>query len=348
MIFKNLTPQQLAIYSAGLISLILALLSSTVRFFISDFWLSLFLSSLGTFIVAYFVNLFFLKKYIFRKIKLIYKTIHSLKRNPANKIKTVDSREQVIEDVEKDVAIWARDRQAEIDQLKTLENYRREFLGNVSHELKTPIFNIQGYVHTLLDGGINDPEINLRYLDRTVKNVSRLITIVEDLETISKFETGNLVLDLHKFNIRELVEEVFESLDYKAQEVGISLEFKVGADQDQMVMADREYVRQVLDNLVLNSIKYGQPNGVTKVAFYDMDKNVLVEVADSGIGIAQEHLKHVFDRFYRVDKSRAREAGGSGLGLSIVKHIIEAHDQTINVRSNLGVGSTFGFTLAKG
>ncbi|MCB0667416.1 MAG: sensor histidine kinase [Saprospiraceae bacterium] len=346
--FKNLTPRQIAIYSgfaSGVAVYILFILFNLLSPNL-DWWqlLIAFIVLVG---LTYSVNLFFLKKYIFRKIKLIYKTIHRLKLDPSQKQRNIDSDDHIIEDVEKDVAIWARNQQAEIEQLKTLENYRRDFLGNVSHELKTPIFNIQGYIHTLLDGGINDNTINLKYLDRTSKNVERLITIVDDLETISKLESGNLVLDIRKFDIKELVKEVFEAHELSAQRRNIHLLFKDGAAQSFQVKADREYIRQVVDNLVLNSIKYGNPEGFTKVGFYDMDKYILVEVADNGIGIPQEHLKHVFDRFYRVDKSRSRDAGGSGLGLSIVKHIIEAHNQTINVRSAPDVGSTFGFTMEK-
>jgi len=346
--FKNLTPRQIAVYSA-----FVSALSVFIGFLIFNvynsglIWWNLLLSLVILIGISYTVNLFFLKKYIFRKIKLIYKTIHRLKLDPSQKQTIIDSDDHIIEDVEKDVALWARNQQQEIEQLKTLENYRREFLGNVSHELKTPIFNIQGYIHTLLDGGIHDDSINTKYLDRTARNVDRLITIVDDLVAISKLESGNLVLDIRKFDIKELVKEVFETHELTAQRLSVQLIFKEGAAQAFQVKADREYIRQVVDNLVLNSIKYGNPDGFTKVAFYDMDKYILVEVADNGLGIGQEHLKHVFDRFYRVDKSRSRDAGGSGLGLSIVKHIIEAHNQTINVRSSPEVGSTFGFTLAK-
>jgi two-component system phosphate regulon sensor histidine kinase PhoR len=297
--------------------------------------------------VAYLVNIYFLKKYIYRKIKLIYKNIHQLKLNPSQKTRKIDVSENIIEDVEKEVATWAQKQQLEIDQLKTLENYRRDFLGNVSHELKTPIFNIQGYVHTLIDGGLYDQNINEKFLERTVKNVDRLITIVDDLETISKLESGQLVLEMRKFDIKELAHQVFESHELKAIEQGIKLAFKEGAGKAFYVRADREYIRQVLDNLVLNSIKYGREKGTTKISFYDMDRLILIEVSDNGIGMEEKHLKHVFDRFYRVDKSRSREAGGSGLGLSIVKHIMEAHNQTINVRSSPNLGSTFGFTLEK-
>ncbi len=346
--FKNLTPRQIAIYSSIVITIIyLVVFISLGRQVRSSEFFELILSVFIVLVTAYFVNLYFLKKYIFRKIKLIYKTIHRLKLDPARKLKNVDSDDNIIEEVEQEVAEWADYHQREIDQLKSLENYRREYLGNVSHELKTPIFNIQGYVHTLIDGGLHDQTVNERYLDRTAKNVDRLITIVDDLETISKLESGQMVLELEYFDIRELAAEVFEMHELKAASKGIKLIFKEGANQSFMVNADREYIRQALDNLVINSINYGAMNGVSKVAFYDMDRNVLIEVADNGSGIEEKHLKHVFDRFYRVDKSRSREVGGSGLGLSIVKHIIEAHNQTINVRSSPGLGSTFGFTLEK-
>ena len=194
---------------------------------------------------------------------------------------------------------------------------------------------------------LHDENINVKYLKRSAKNVERLITIVDDLETISRLESGQLVLDLQKFDIKELVSEVFETHEFLARKRNIALIFKEGANQSFMVKADREYIRQVLDNLVVNSLKYGKDNGLTKVSFYDMEKFILVEISDNGLGMEEKHLKHVFDRFYRVDKSRSREVGGSGLGLSIVKHIIEAHNQTINVRSSPGLGSTFGFTLEK-
>ncbi len=347
--FKNLTPRQIAIYSAMVITAFMLIIWSVLTALLnSDSWtFRSMLLLVFLVVVSYLVNLFFLKKYIFRKIKLIYKSIHSLKLDPRIKQKQIASDDHIIEDVEKEVSLWADDRVKEIEHLKTLETYRREFLGNVSHELKTPIFSIQGYVHTLIDGGINDDSINLKYLDRTSKNVDRLITIVEDLETISSLESGSLSIDKRQFEIKELVSEVFEAHELMSQEMGINLIFKESAAHPFHVSADREYIRRVLDNLIINSIKYGKQGGTTKVSFYDMHKYILVEVADDGLGISEEHLKHVFDRFYRVDKSRSREAGGSGLGLSIVKHIMDAHGQTINVRSSPGLGSTFGFTLAK-
>ncbi len=344
--FKNLTPRQIATFSSGLITVILFLFIFGFRQMgaVSVDNKYLFVIPAFSFVVAYFVILFFLEKFIYRKIKLIYKNIHKSKLSKKEK---VDLSSDIIEEVDKEVADWATDQQTEIDNLKSLENYRREFLGNISHELKTPIFNIQGYIHTLLDGGLFDENINKEYLQRAAKNVDRLQTIVDDLDSISKLESGRLMLEIQDFGIKKLADEVFEDVEMVAKEKGVSLSFKDGAAVDFYVKADRESIRQVFTNLITNSIKYGQAEGYTKVSFYDMDKYILVEVADNGIGISEEHLNHVFDRFYRVDKSRSRQQGGSGLGLSIVKHIIEAHQQTINVRSVKGKGSTFGFTLEK-
>lgn len=296
---------------------------------------------------AYFIIIFYLKKYIYRKIKLIYKTIHKHKLSANEKNNDVDISKNIIDEVEKEVLEWADNQKKEIDKYKSWAEYRRKFVGDISHELKTPIFNVQGYVHTLLDGGLKDEKVNVSFLEKAAKNIHRLHTIVEDLEAISRLESGELMLEMQNFDIKELAEEVFEDLEIKANEKNISLEFKEGAAANYNVRADRESIRQILMNLVHNSIKYGNENGRTKLGFYDMDKNILIEVADNGIGIPKKHLRHVFDRFYRVDKSRSRAQGGSGLGLSIVKHIIEGHQQTINVRSTAQVGSTFGFTLKK-
>ena len=346
---KNPTPRAIALFSALWISLVMALFGIVLvilKEWVFPVWF-LPLLTLMAFVSSFLVFFYYLRKYIYRKIKLIYKTIHKQKLRPEEKSSSVDMSTTVIDDVEKEVAIWADSQAKEIQQLRNWQEYRRRFLGDISHELKTPIFNIQGYLETLLDGGIHDPSIQTTYLERAVKNVERLNTIVEDLEVISRLESGELILEMQNFDIRALTDEVFEELEMKAEERGIKLCFKPGADQHFKVRADRESVRQVLVNLVNNSIKYGNEGGTTKVGFYDMDRNILVEVADNGIGIPPEQINHVFERFYRVDKSRSRERGGSGLGLSIVKHIIEAHHQTINVRSTYNLGSTFGFTLAK-
>lgn len=249
--------------------------------------------------------------------------------------------------VENEVREWVAKKEEEIDSLKELENYRKNFLGNISHELKTPIFSVQGYIHTLLDGGLQDDHVNRRFLTKAANNIERLETIVSDLEIIAKLEAATLQLELQSFDIKQLTQEVMDEVEVQAQSRNINLKLKNGADQSFMVEADREYIRTVLVNLIVNSIKYGKENGQTQMAFYDMENYILVEIADNGIGIAEKHLKHLFDRFYRVDKSRSRERGGSGLGLSIVKHIVEAHNQTVNVRSTAGLGTTIGFTLQK-
>ena len=346
---KNPTPQQIATLSSIWVMSSLALV-------VAIFWLlgwfsmnviGLIALVITSWAVSYFIITYYLKKYIYRKIKLIYKSIHRHKLAPEEKAGSVDIRSDIIDDVEREVADWADTQAKEIEELKSWQSYRRRFLGDISHELKTPIFNIQGYLETLIDGGLHDPKINVQYLERASKNVDRLNTIVEDLEAISRLESGEMILDIENFDIHELCSEVFEDLEMKAGENNITLLFKPGAEQHYRVKADRENIRQVFTNLIHNSIKYGKTGGSTKVGFYDMDKYILVEVADNGIGISPDNINHVFERFYRVDKSRSRDRGGSGLGLSIVKHIIEAHKQTINVRSSQSLGSTFGFTLEK-
>jgi two-component system phosphate regulon sensor histidine kinase PhoR len=346
---KNIKPKQLSLYAAGIIGGI-ALLLGLVAFItglVNGPWYIAVIFGLVIFFSAHLIILNVLKTYIYRRVKLIYKSIYSSKRS-ARVRSDIDLNRDIISEVEKEVSEWTNQQQKEIDSLKSLEAYRRNFMGDVSHELKTPVFSIQGYLHTLLDGGLYDESINHAFIEKAARNADRLQTIIEDLESISRLESGRMELDLTRFDIKELTEEVFEELEIMARNNGTELTFKEGAGSSMMVSADRGAIRQVLVNLIANSIKYGkQGGGITKLSFYDMDNRVLVEVADNGIGISKDHHKHLFDRFYRVDKSRSREQGGSGLGLSIVKHIIEAHEQTINVRSTIDEGSTFGFTLDK-
>lgn len=346
---KNPTPQLISIYASLWISAIMLVLLVTLAIFkISNIGFGLIaLLILGIFLTCYFVFSYFLKNYIYRKIKLIYKNIRSTKVSGSENSNSIDLSNNIFEEVGEEVALWAENRNKEIETLKAMETYRRNFLGDISHELKTPIFNIQGYIHTLLEGGLYDEKINKNFLTRAANNVERLNFIVEDLEEISRLETGEMKLDVQSFGIRELSEEVIEDLEMTAEEMNIELSIKEGADQNIKVKADREKIRRVLMNLVVNSIKYGKKNGQTKIGFYDMDNYILIEIADNGIGIEEQYLKRVFERFFRADKSRSRKQGGSGLGLSIVKHIVEAHKQTINLRSTYGVGSTFGFTLEK-
>lgn len=237
---------------------------------------------------------------------------------------------------------------SEINILKDQENYRREFLGNISHELKTPLFTIQGYILTLLDGAMKDKKVREKYIIRAAKGVDRLISIVKDLDLITQFESGIKTVDKSKFNIYELVDNVFELMEFEAEKNNISLQTEKDENNPNYVYADKERIIQVLTNLVVNSIKYGTENGFTKVVVENSDnENLIIKVIDNGEGIEEEHLPRLFERFYRIDKNRSRKKGGSGLGLSIVKHIIEAHNQQIFVKSEIGVGTEFSFTLSK-
>jgi two-component system phosphate regulon sensor histidine kinase PhoR len=297
--------------------------------------------------VGFLITRFSIETFIYNKVKIIYKNIHELKvgndDDEAEAARTTD-----LDMVTREVSEWAEQRRNEIAELREREDFRREFIGNISHELNTPIFNIQGYLLTLLDGGLEDPEINKRYLRRANKSVDRMIGIVNDLNTISALEANRVTLNMSSFDIVELVKETFEMLEDNAKERKITLRFKKEYDSTFKVEADREKVAQVLINLIMNAIKYGNSKGYVEVRFYDMHHQILVEVADNGVGIPQQDIPRIFERFYRVDKSRNREAGGTGLGLSIVKHILEAHKQSINARSSENVGTTFSFTLKKG
>lgn len=304
---------------------------------------------LAMFVSLYYLLVYVMEKFIYSKIKLIYKTIHTEKLSKTQKKvhrKGLHGGE-ILAEIESEVSQWTANRNEEIDEMKRVEAYRREFLGNVSHELKTPLFNIQGFILTLLDGGINDETINMQFLEKSQRNIQRMITIVEDLEIISRLETGEAVPELSNFALVPLVQEVFEFLEPAAREKNIKLFFAKEYASSVWVNADKEKIRAVLINLIQNSLKYGNVGGRTKVSIYDMDENYLIEISDDGVGIEEQHISRLFERFYRVDKHRSRQGGGSGLGLAIVKHIIEAHKQTINVRSALGIGSTFSFTLAK-
>jgi two-component system phosphate regulon sensor histidine kinase PhoR len=298
------------------------------------------------FAVSYFIFRYTLDRFIYSKIRLIYKSIHSVKAGKGERVRFKPGAD-VIENVRNDVERWEGIHQEEIDRLKQLEQYRRDFIGNISHELKTPLFNVQGYVETLLDGGLEDPMINKEYLRRTEKSVERLIRIVEDLDEIAQLESGQISLNISRFDIVALTREVIDLLEMKARkyEVMITLPEQ---QKPLMVEGDREKIRQVLTNIIDNTIRYRNEQAPrTKIGFFDMDENILTEVTDNGIGIDQEEVPRVFERFYRTGRGRAKSKKGKGLGLAIVKHIIEAHQQTVNVRSTIGVGTTFGFTLRK-
>lgn len=337
-----------------LLSIILSLFVFSVIFVLFRFLFKIenaFYFSFGVLVVCipifYFVLKYAIERFLYDRIRVLYKTILTSKQQSLKKDNDLTSKEILIENVNNEVKLWADKQAKEISELKKLEAYRREFLGNVSHELKTPITTIQGYVLTLLEGGIEDENINIKYLQRTAKSIDRLIAIVNDLEEISKFEAGVIELNINKINFALIVSEVIEFMEIKARKKNIKLEFVPFSDYQTNVWGDKEKLKQVLINLIDNSLKYGKDNGKTTISTFEMDDHILVEISDNGIGIEENELPRVFERFYRTEKSRTRAAGGTGLGLAIVKHIIEAHHQTIHVRSNIDVGSTFSFTLKK-
>ena len=278
--------------------------------------------------------------YIQDRVRIIYKTIRRLKGSTSHV--HLDMGQDIVEQVNRDVMTWADSQIEEITTLREADTFRKEFIGNLAHELKTPIFNIQGFILTLLEGGLNDPEINRNFLLKAAKNVDRMAGLLEDLDVITKMESGTLDIELVPFDLLEIIRETMESLEPKARRSEIDLRLKKGFDASQiMVKGDSAKIVQVLTNLIVNSINYGSEEGHTEIRYYDADDAILVEVADNGIGISESHLARVFERFYRVDKSRSRHAGGSGLGLAIVKHIVSHHQGHLEITSDIGVGSVF-------
>jgi two-component system phosphate regulon sensor histidine kinase PhoR len=307
-------------------------------------WWILFAFCILSYVFSFFVIQFRVERFIYKRVKKIYDDLTllestNLTRGPIN---------TDMGTLTKEIDKFARDKKLEIETLKVREQYRKEFFGNVSHELKTPLFTVQGYILTLLDGAMENPKIRKKYLERASKGVERLVYIINDLDMITKLEIGDLSLNIESFDIVELVKSVFEMFEMQASEKDITLTFDIDYPNPIMVNADKERIQQVLINLVVNSIKYGREKGTTEISIENLIKNkVIVRITDNGIGIGKVHLPRLFERFYRVDKSGSRIEGGSGLGLSIVKHIIEAHDEKIYVESEFGVGSEFSFTLEK-
>lgn len=302
---------------------------------------------LGTFCIVLFAALFIIRKYVAYKLKPIYSIVFS---RDVHTTEILDElKDKHVENIGDELTAWADTNDKEIARLKETERFRKQYLGNVAHELKTPIFNIQGYISTLLDGGLEDDLINRQYLERAEKSIDRLINIVNDLDTISKLESNMNRLDMERFDIVALTKEIAEQAEMEAGRKQIRIIVK-GADNlpsPFWVYADKHYIGQVMVNLIINSIHYGKEGGQTRIKFRDMLDKILVEVEDNGQGIGKEDIPRIFERFYRTDKGRSREQGGTGLGLAIVKHIVEAHGEHISVRSEAGVGTTFSFTLKK-
>ncbi|MBC8755515.1 sensor histidine kinase [Kordia sp. YSTF-M3] len=296
------------------------------------------------FTFCFFIIQYRVERFIYRRVKRIYDDVTLLDVSDFQNYPITTDMATLTKEIEK----FATNKKLEIETLKIRENYRKEFIGNVSHELKTPLFTVQGYILTLLDGAMEDKNIRKKYLNRAGKGVERLIYIVKDLDMITKLEAGDVHLDTEEFDIIELVQNVFDLLEMKAAKKQITLAFDMNYAKPIMVLADKERIQQVLTNLVVNSIKYGRENGTTEISVENLIRNkVIVRVTDNGEGIEQENIPRLFERFYRVDKSGSREEGGSGLGLSIVKHIIEAHNEKIYIESEYDVGSEFSFTLEK-
>ncbi len=346
---KNISIRSFGLFISLILSLIFFLTCYLILIHIrlNSIWFVYF-STLVFFLISFFIIYYSFNTLYFRKIKLIYKLITEKKFSDSTTSGTSQDMSLNLTKVENNVEDWIKLKNKEFDQMKELEKYRRDYLGNVSHELKTPIFNIQGFLETVLNDQTISEEQKSSFLSKALKNAYRIQHIVEDLNIVDKLESGQKTLDLQNFQLRNLIDEVIEENLPFAQKRNIRIEFKKGADHNYIVLADKEHIRIALNNIISNSIKYGKQNGFTKIGLYDLENVILLEVSDNGIGISESHLKHVFDRFYRIEQSRARnETGGSGIGLSIVKHIIESHGQKIHVRSKEGVGSTFGFTLEK-
>ena len=331
-----------------LIALIASLLMGLALYIVALFGWAVFdnrlfiLVPVLVFLFTLFVAYVTINEFIFRKLQLIYRLIEDPVEDKAQ------AKEQnTLDAVREKVMQFSLQKSKEIEQLKKLEQYRKEFLGNVSHELKTPIFNIQGYLETLLDGGLDDEKVSRDFINRASRNAERLSEIVSDLLLISQYESGDLKLDLDTYDIRDQVEDIFESFAMQARTKNIELRFRENYSRPILVTADKSRIGQVFYNLISNSIKYCNDNCFVSVAFLELDDIVTIEIADNGPGIAQEHLSRLFERFYRVDKARSRDRGGTGLGLAIVKHILEAHKQPITVQSSVGIGTTFAFSLRK-
>lgn len=340
---KNLSPKQLSALTALIVSVPVGL---AFLFIENNVWIDV-AAFVIMFLGSYFLISFVLEWFIYRKIKLIYKFIHQTKASKREETyyKYILPKKS-IDEVKEDVEQWAQQRKAEIELLQKNEAYRKEFLQNLAHEFKTPIFAIQGYVDTLLDGAINNPAVNIRFLENAAKNVDRMVGLVNDLDEISKLESGEQPLYKEAFVIQELIREVYESLSIKTAKRNIKSSIKKGCENPIFVFADKEKIRQVVINIVSNATKYGKQDGNITAGIYRTDgKNILVEFSDDGIGIAEEHLDRIFERFYRTDRGRSRDKGGTGLGLAICKHIIEAHGQIVHVRSKLDIGTTIGFTM---
>lgn len=341
---NNLSPRELSALTAVLLAVPIA----TGIWALTSNWKIGLVSLVIIFAGCFWLILFTLERFIYRKIKLIYKLIHQTKATRKEEVyfKYILPKKG-IDEVRQDVEAWGEKQKREIELLQRNEVYRREFLQNLAHEFKTPIFAIQGYVDTLLSGAMDDGEVARKFLEKASKNTNRLVNLVNDLDEISKIESGEQLLYKQNFVIQDLILETFDALSIKTLTKNIHTSIKKGCETPVTVFADKEKIKQVLTNLVENASKYGKQDGNIVASIYRTDDDhVLIEISDDGIGIEEEHLPRIFERFYRTDAARSRDKGGTGLGLAICKHLIEAHGQSIHVRSTPDVGTTIGFTLS--
>ncbi len=342
---KNKKPIFLLVSGSAIVCVLSLLILLGIHFFITKIPLfAIIIFPLFIFFTTYLTFYYFITVFLNERLKLIYRSIRKGKITKENTI-GVKLTDDVISNIENESFIWSKDKNQEISKLKEQEEFRREFLGNLAHELKTPVFSIQGYILTLLDGALEDEAVNRTFLERASKATDRMASILEDLDQITQLEVEDLKLELRPFDIVELAQEVYDSFEIIANEKNLKLKFSKDYSNEIVVLADRSKIAQVLTNLIGNSIFYGNVGGETVVRFYNVDNIVTIEISDNGPGIEDQYIPRLFERFYRVEKSRNRNEGGSGLGLAIVKHIIESHGQNITVRSTVGLGSTFSFTL---
>ncbi|PVX52053.1 two-component system phosphate regulon sensor histidine kinase PhoR [Balneicella halophila] len=336
--FKHKAVVIVALFAA-IIAVVFALLFHWMHFTNN---INLYLSLVVLFALTFGVIVYLLNRNIYSRLDTLYKLMY------ASGDKKLSDKNVNIGRVEKEVIKWSQEKEPIIRQLKAQEKFRREFIGDVAHELKTPIFNIQGYIFTLIDGGLYDETINKKYLRKAQKNINRMIHMVQDLDLITKIESGTLVLTKKRFLLSLVIEEAIDEVEMRALEKDIKIRYQK-PKEDIWVIAEKNHILRVLINLISNSLKYGKKGGKTEISIKHKkaSNKYWIKVEDNGIGIKKEDMPRIFERFYRVDKSRSRNEGGSGLGLAIVKHILEAHNETISVKSTFGEGTSFQFSLEK-
>ena len=342
------TPFRFTIFCSLLISLFLIFSIFCINQFILELILNFFIYLslfLLLFVFSGFMIYILMEIFINRKIRLLFRMVHTYKMSSSDF--NLNMKEDILSASEVEILKIGKKTSTELAKLKSEEKFRRDFIGNLAHELKTPIFSIQGYILTLLEGGLEDPLVNKKFLKRASKGVERMNKIIMDLDMISRFESERINMDFRENNIVEICEEIIESLELKAKEYNTELSLAKNYDNPILVKCDKDKIGQVIQNLLINAIKYSEKNSKVVIRLTDVESNLLIEIEDNGLGINERHINRLFERFYRVDKSRARNEGGTGLGLSIVKHIIEAHGHNVQVRSTEGQGSTFFFTLTK-